>query len=535
MGGLVSYVHLLEVFDPEGLPAGLSNKAAAEQARVQRLPVSSPRLLALLTHIRQWPPGITVNVVGGQNQQPVVWVAGDPPRVEGAGATCALWTLILPVDEDVEELQGAVPQIEAWAKAQGLRVFDEAREAFGQQAPKPAPAMVPVDGQDLPTPDDIAIFEVQNWSMPISDRSRIHGWTVRQAVQACLQRDFSQQQQGVRPEDPRLRRLLVRLLQMFPFETHGQTHWCGRNPLADPVYKLPSMRLIRVAPEHRTDVLKRLLPLARELFVTVAVPELDWFVERTRDPSTFKATRFFDIGGLDPGWSKHRLTPKQREKELSRALSDALVPHGFEHFPDKVFYNTFVRPLRLGGGRQVIQFGDHLRAYVESDRLLSVMRASGWNAASNVVSFDRSILVQQAGPEADVWVGGSDSPEEIAWVVEGVQQILLPVLDRLHTAQDLWEWLSQPRALPSGQFPGFSDFSQLKEWCCTRQNFFALSEAIYAARCLPDETFRPLLHIWRAAAEGESKLRPDHPGIKNTLKLAEAFEQMPQTSLCAPL
>lgn len=86
----MSYVHFLEVFDPVGLPAGPSDRDAAEQARGQRLPTPSPRLLALLTRICQQPPGITVNVVGCKDHQPVDWVTGEPPRLEGEASNCAL-------------------------------------------------------------------------------------------------------------------------------------------------------------------------------------------------------------------------------------------------------------------------------------------------------------------------------------------------------------------------------------------------------------------------------------------------------------
>jgi hypothetical protein len=123
----MSYVHYLDVFDPTGLPAGLSDREGAELAREQRLPTPSPRLVALLARIHEQPPGITVNVVGGHDLQPVEWVAGDPPRVEGDGSTCALWTLALPVEEDFAALQLAVPLLEAWAVGLGLRSFDAMR------------------------------------------------------------------------------------------------------------------------------------------------------------------------------------------------------------------------------------------------------------------------------------------------------------------------------------------------------------------------------------------------------------------------
>ena len=54
------------------------DRDAAEQARGLRLAEPSPRLLELLTRIRQQPTGITVNVVGGKDQQPVPVRRLDP-------------------------------------------------------------------------------------------------------------------------------------------------------------------------------------------------------------------------------------------------------------------------------------------------------------------------------------------------------------------------------------------------------------------------------------------------------------------------
>lgn len=126
----MSHVHFLDVFDPAGLPEGLSDRDAAERVRGLRLAAPSPRLLALLARIRQHPPGITVNVGGGKNLEPVEWVAGEPTTVQGDGAAWALWTLILPVDEDfdTETLEDVLPEIESWAEELGLRVFDVQRD-----------------------------------------------------------------------------------------------------------------------------------------------------------------------------------------------------------------------------------------------------------------------------------------------------------------------------------------------------------------------------------------------------------------------
>ena len=416
----MSYVHFLDVFDPEGLPSGLSGRDAAEQARKLRLSQPSPRLLALLTRIRQQPPDITVNVMGGKDQQPVEWVAGNPPRVQGEGANCALWTLVLPVDEGVEELQEGLAQIEAWAKEQGLRVWDETLEAFAQparwQAPKLVVAGPVVDGEELPGPGDILVM---NWGPRCVSEfvGGPHNLTLRQIVQRCMARNKLEEINKGRPDSTKLdayheqdiQRLLLRLLEFFPFETHGQSHWGGRHPLTAAFYSRPGLRLLRVAPEHRTEVLKRLMPLARELFLTVVLHDRDCFVERSRFEKKIESSGWWLLSDLDPDWEKPRWTPKQREKQLLRALSDALLPHGFEHAPEKGFPNTFVRPLRVGGGRQVIQLGDHLNAYVQSERLMSVLHDTGWNASlsdANVLSFGWEDLVRWGHAQACVWGGG---------------------------------------------------------------------------------------------------------------------------------
>lgn len=546
----MSYVHFLDVFDPAGLPAGLSNREAAEQARKLRLSQPSPRLLALLTRIRQQPPGITVNVMDGQEQRSVEWVAGDPPRVQGEGAHCALWTLVLPVDEDVEELQEGLAQVEAWAKEQGLRVWDETQEAFAQparwQAPKLVVAGPVVDGEELPGPGDILVM---NWGPRCVSEfvGRPHNLTLRQIVQRCMARNKLEEINKGFPDsakldayhEPDIQRLLVRLLEFFPFETHGQSHWGGRHPLTAAFYSRPGLRLLRVAPEHRTEVLKRLMPLARELFLTVVLHDRDCFVERSRFEKKIESSGWWLLNDLDPDWEKPRWTPKQREKKLLRALSDALLPHGFEHAPEKGFPNRFVRPLRGGGGQQTISLDENINAYVQSERLRSVLHDTGWNASlsdANVLSFDGRDLVRWGHAQACVWGGGADSPEQIAWAVQDMERLLLPVLDRLHTAQDLWDWVSQPgNLMRAPSFPGFSDLDRLREWSRSEQNFFGLRIPVYAARCLPDDEFQPLLRVYREAVEDGMLRYPNHVSVKSWLKRVEAYARMPRTSPDGPL
>lgn len=547
----MSYVHFLDVFDPAGLPAGLSDREAAEQARQRRLTEPSPRLLALLTRIRQQPPDITVNVVGGKDQQSVEWVAGDPPRVEGEGASCALWTLVLPVDDDFEALEVAVPLLQALAVARGLRVYDAAAEAFSQPTPKPALVAGPVvDGEELPGPGDILIL---NWGARYVSEyvGRPHYLKLLQVVQKFMARNRLDERNKNLPDsakldsyhEPDIQRLLLRMLDHFPFETHGQSHWDGRHPVKAPLYSRPGLRLLRVAPAHRAEVLKRLMPLARELFLTVVLHDQDCFVERSQYEKQFESNGKWLLSELDPDWEKPRWTPKQREKKAFQALRDALLPHGFEHAPTNNFPNTFVRPLREGGGLQVIKYSDHLFVDVLSERMMSVQHETGRTSSladAAVLKFDWSDLVRWGHAQDVVWGGagglGAESPEQIAWAVQDLERLLMPVLDRLHTAQDLWEWVSQPTNVPNARsFPGFSNLDQLRVWCRTGQRLIDLNSMVYAARCLPDEQFHSLLCFYREATEDSMLRHPDHLGIKTWMKFVEAYERMPRTSPDGPL
>ena len=130
--------------------------------------------------------------------------------------------------------------------------------------------------------------------------------------------------------------------------------------------------------------------------------------------------------------------------------------------------------------------------------------------------------------------GGADSPEEIAWAVQDMERLSLPVLDRLHTAQDLWDWVSQPgNLLREPSFPGFSDLDRLREWSLSAQNFLGLRIPVYAARCLPDDEFQPLLRMYREAVE-DGMLRDPNP-VQSWLKRVEAYARMPRTSPDGPL
>jgi len=542
----MSYVHSLDVFDPAGLPAGLSDRDAAEQARSLRLTTPSPRLLALLTRIRQQPPGITVNVVGGKDQQPVQWVAGEPPRVQGEGATCALWTLVLPVDEDFEALQDAVPRLVVLAQSLGLRVFDKAQEAFAQQI-RTAPATVAATGSasaesaaDLPGPGDILILEPQafmgyNFSSVGEVMRRQSGVSMREAVRVFLKEVDRTQTYAWS-----LTRLVTRLLQAFPFETHGSTIWCDRHPLREPVFRSDGVRLIRVAPDQLETVLRRLLPLARELFLAVAAPGLHLYVDRTGDPDNFKAQPMDVLKALDPNWSEHRMPDEVVDALFQKELCAALQPHGFTLLEEKGAYAfAFWRPLRLGGGRQVVSYGGSgLEAEVQSERYQAIKRSLNFpGAMRNALVVTMSLSEERQRDNAD-WGsfpgqgGGVASPEHVKWAIEDILRLILPQLDALHTAQDLWNWRCRP-VRNAKWFPGFADRAWTVAWLQSQHNsLLQLQDHFYAARVLADDDFELLLQAWEAALQAVVQ---KYPVVNDGLRYASAFRALPQTPLDGPL
>ena len=124
----MGFVYILEVCDPEGLSPDLPDHEAISQQRDRRLAEPSERLSVLLARIRLQPLGVTVNVVGGPQHLAVECGADHPGTAQGEGACFALWTLMLPMEDDVDALQDAVESLTFWAEELGLRAFDIQRD-----------------------------------------------------------------------------------------------------------------------------------------------------------------------------------------------------------------------------------------------------------------------------------------------------------------------------------------------------------------------------------------------------------------------
>lgn len=560
----MSYVHFLDVFDPAGQPDALSDHDAAEAARSLRFSSPSPRLLALLTRIRQQPPAITVNVVGGQDQQPVEWVAGPTPSVTGEGANCALWTLILPVEDDFDALQDAVPQVVVWAKGLGLGVYDPQQEAFArQQAHEEAAtqaivarraAQPPVDSSSLAHSD---IFIVENYGFAMSGTMHTFASFRESRPQLSLREvcdTWLTRRKFGKSYSLGIRRVISGLLERFPFESGATGLWCGRHPLNEPVSRSEAVWAIRVDTARLDDVLRELLPLARGWFLTVVVPEQDFYVNRTWDPEAFSAHPMERLQALDPEWMTHRLTDEQGLKRLTEALTKLLEPRGFQLVPDeeKTALVMFERQWMNGQVRHVVFYanGDGLVAQVRSQRFLEtvvepVMKCSyrSFSAVAEMTLWANRYRedVDWLGAQGEIW-----SELQCTLAVEDLERLILPQLEGMHTAADLWKWArNQPveaqksdserksREVP----PCVGDWAAAHAWLLKGtgkpwhyRDPWRMDRTMYAARCLPDEQLFPMLDDWLKAFHPEGSVY-----TPRTKQVIEILRAAPQTPPDAPL
>ena len=130
--------------------------------------------------------------------------------------------------------------------------------------------------------------------------------------------------------------------------------------------------------------------------------------------------------------------------------------------------------------------------------------------------------------------------------VEDLERLILPHLEGMHTAADLWNWhrhlpVEGDRSVPEQDgretVPSVGDWVAAREWLFKGtgkpgqyRNPFHLAPSMYAARCLPDQQLLPMLDDWLKAFHPEGPLYT--PRAK---QLAELLRAMPQTPLDAPL
>lgn len=143
------------------------------------------------------------------------------------------------------------------------------------------------------------------------------------------------------------------------------------------------------------------------------------------------------------------------------------------------------------------------------------------------------------------------SPEHILWAVEDILRLILPKLDALQTAEDLWK-LRRPPVEYEGGFPGLAELSRALAWFgSVNRHMDVMSDWLYVARVLPEEDYEQLISAWELASRKEvtsdvikpPKTERDLPDIRkarersaqNVSKYAAALRALPRTPWDAPL
>jgi hypothetical protein len=329
----------------------------------------------------------------------------------------------------------------------------------------------------------------------------------------------------------RMRRVVKRLLQHFPWETCKDDVWLGCHPLDDPsVVSTPRVLVVNVAAARAEDLLRVLMPLTRQLFVSVAVPSFDLFVEYGHSVETTNIHPRHLVARFDSGClSKPDLDATVAY--LAKGLKEVLEPLGFTDI-GKVggSLSTFERPLAGGGGKQVLGFdgANGIVAYAKSERFREVRaKTSGFPGFELDSSGVVELFLGEARKRIDPgWIGddpgGMGWEEEMLWAIEDMTKILVPLMQCMQSSKDLFDWYFDAAHAKMNR-SSFSDWSRdIKD----KGGYTNATLALYAARYLPDEQFFPMLDEWMQILK---PLSETHRGALAWLKLAEVLRILPQT------
>lgn len=329
----------------------------------------------------------------------------------------------------------------------------------------------------------------------------------------------------------RRRKVVERLLQHFPWETCKDDVWLGCHPLDDPsVVSTKLVLVVNVAAARAEEVLRVLMPLTRQLFVSVAVPSFGFFVEYGHSVETTNVHPRHIVVRYDSGClSKPDLQASQAF--LAKGLKDLLEPLGFAEVNSSGGSQVkFERALATGGGKQVIWFhgARGIVTQIKSERFREVMAiASDFPDFKLDSSNVFGLSLGDARTRIDLgWVGddpdGMGWEEEMLWGPVDAERILVPLLQRMQTSKDLFDWY----------FDG--DFSELNRssLCDWNRKIIAKADtsdvrlALYAARYLPDEKFFLMLDEWEHILKS---LSVTNKAALFSLQIASILRKLPQT------
>jgi hypothetical protein len=546
----MGFEHTILAFDPADAPAPAQYtsqfKTLAEvQGLLARLeahrPGPNPKLHLLLTRLAKHHPG-QVSASGGRLGQ-TISLGGTPPRLEGDGKDHALWALSME-QEDPEAFEEVMRDLRRWARESGVDVFDEAMGEFHPAKGKTLRVEEGDEGTAGAVPVAVAappqikgdlkpcVIYLHRQSNFFGARVEHGNLTIQQASDVLVE-DVSPAIAGT----ARRLRVIERLLQHFPWETCKDNVWLGCHPLDDPsVVSTARVLVVKVAAARAEEVLRVLMPLTRQLFVSVAVPSFGFFVEyglstETTNVHPRRLVAPFDSACLG------RPSLEDSDSFFKEGLKAMLEPLGFVDFGKAVVaLARFERPLSVGGGVQVLEFdkGGVVTASVRSERYRHLMAKFSENSnfaleSASVVTLSLRALREQADPG---WRGDGAGnmcwEEEMRWALEDVDRMLVPVLDRLNTAKDLCEWHFDPALAPFNP-DSMSDWGKAVDRLKESPN--AIGRAyltFYAARYMPNEKLFPMLDEWDILLK--SSMPPRYEGsVTRNLRWSKTFREMPQT------
>lgn len=284
-------------------------------------------------------------------------------------------------------------------------------------------------------------------------------------------------------------RLIHRLMQELPWQTHGSALWLDGDPAqrhrdwAGPGFEL------RV-PGHRLDeVMRVLMPLVKQLRAHVMVPSRRFWFTFWNSISPGAEAQLQD---WYPGWQTPPMDDAARRAMLIQGLAARLEPLGFELEEGPRARFRFTRPLKLGGGYQMVCDGGvpfHLTLKVTSARLLYMDKEMGRHLLSDVLrGFDaEGLVISHDMSRVSTYPFDTIGYEEdAAWYFEEFERLFLPALEHLQTARAVYEWYWDEKweKVSTGRW---------------------LWMSIYAARYLPDAAFFPIVDQFM------SKYKTDNP------------------------
>ena len=173
-------------------------------------------------------------------------------------------------------------------------------------------------------------------------------------------------------------RLIHRLMQALPWQTHGEALWVDGDPaLRHQQWGGPGFEL-RVPASRLDEVMRVLLPLVRQLRAHVMVPSRRfWFISWT----TVSADSEAQLNAWDSPWQTPPMNDAARRTMVIAGLKARLEPLGFAFASESEESFRFTRPLKLGG-YQIVNASLNFRSdlMVLSERALQMAIERGGSA-----------------------------------------------------------------------------------------------------------------------------------------------------------